>query len=115
MNVNERNIRLHNFFQSECMDILEKKGKDYNPNGVAFDEIYSEASALGLRPEQYLCVLMSKHWGAIKTYCGTGNLTSEPIRERLKDLANYCAIMAIILEDLDERKGASNDVRKPVY
>lgn len=99
MTVQERNDRLKAFFVQDCMEILEKKGKDYNPNGVAFDEIYAEASALGLRPEQYMCVLMSKHWGAIKKFASTGNLTSEPIKERLKDLANYCALMAVMMED----------------
>lgn len=98
MNIDERNEKLGVFFQ-ECQDILVKKGKDYNPNGVAFDEIYAEASALGLKPEQYLMVLTSKHWGAIKRYTTMGILESEPIRDRLKDLANYCALMAVMIDE----------------
>lgn len=99
MNVETRNQKLREFYNEGCMPILERKGKDYNPTGVAFDEIYAEAAALGLKPEQYMMVLASKHYGAIKTFCKTGNLASEPIQERLKDLANYCALMAVMLED----------------
>ncbi len=98
MNLAERNVKIRQFFD-EGLQILEKKGADYNPNGVAFDEIKSEASALNLAPETYMCVLMSKHWGAIKRYSSTSKLESEPIRERLKDMANYCAMMAVMIED----------------
>lgn len=98
MNIAERNIKLKDFFK-DCCDILEKKGQDYNPDGVAFSEVCKEAKDLGLKPEQYMMVLASKHYGAIKTFCKTGNLTSEPIKERFKDLANYCALIAVLLED----------------
>jgi hypothetical protein len=97
MNIKERNKRLADFFV-ECAAILEKKGGDYNPDGVAFSEIKKEAEDLGLRPEQVMLVLAGKHWGAIKTYVKTQKLTTEPIRERLKDLANYMALMAVMLE-----------------
>ena len=53
---------------------------------------------LGLRPEQVMLVLAGKHWGAIKTYVKTERLATEPIRERLKDMANYMALMAVMLE-----------------
>ena len=98
MNISERNLKLGSFFQ-ECQEILEKKGSDYNPDGVAFSEIRGEAEDLGLRPEQVMMVLAGKHWGAIKTYVKTQKLATEPIKERLKDLANYCALMAVMLEE----------------
>jgi len=86
-------------FFADCSIILEKKGADYNPDGVAFSEIRHEADDLGLRPEQVMLVLAGKHWGAIKTYVKTQKLATEPVCERLKDLANYCALMAVMLED----------------
>ena len=98
MNIKERNEKLAVFFEA-CEKILEKKGIDYNPDGIAFSEIYGEAAALGLRPESYMGVLMSKHWGAIKSYINTGKAASEPIHERLKDLANYCAMMSVMIEE----------------
>lgn len=98
MNIEMRNVKLRGFL-NDCCDILESKGRDYNPDGVAFSEIRAEAKDLGLKPEQVLLVLAGKHWGAIKTYVRTGQLASEPVRERLKDLANYCALMAVLLED----------------
>lgn len=98
MNITERNEKLKIFFQ-ECEVILGKKGSDYNPDGTAFSEIKHEAVDLGLRPEQVMLALAGKHWGAIKTYVKTERLATEPIRERLKDLANYCALMAVMLEE----------------
>ena len=98
MNIAERNVRLQGVF-NECREILEKKGADYNPDGVAFSEIRQEAADLGLRPEQVMLVLAGKHWVAIKTYVKTERLATEPIRERLKDMANYMALMAVMLED----------------
>lgn len=98
MDIKVRNIKLANFFE-DCLTILENKGSDYNPSGIAFSEIRAEAADLGLKPEQVMLVLAGKHWGAIKTYVKTGKLTSEPIKERLKDLANYCALMSVLLED----------------
>ena len=96
MNMEERNLGLEKFFE-KGLDTLRKKGADYNPNGVAFDEVKTEASCLGLSPETYICVLMSKHWGAIKRFCKDGEVTSEPAAERLMDLSNYCALMSVML------------------
>ncbi len=106
MNLEERNKKLKSFFMDECMPILEKKGIDYSPSKVAFAEIEGEAKDMGLKPLQYMLVLASKHWGAIKTFCRTGILASEPIRERLKDLANYCALMAVLIESKENEQGS---------
>ena len=98
MDIEQRNTRLDLFF-SDCSEILKAKGQDYNPDGIAFSEIRKEAADLGLKPEQYMMVLASKHWGAIKRFANTGRLESEPIKERLKDLANYCAMLSVMLEE----------------
>lgn len=108
MNIVERNFELKKFFDG-CMTILDKKGKDYNPDGKAFSEIINEATSLGLSPEQYMSVLMSKHWGAIKTFCSTKQLASEPITERCKDLANYCALLAVMIAELNNQNQCSTN------
>lgn len=97
MNMIDRDQKLTRFF-NECEEILEKKGKDYNPQGVPFSELYNTAVKLGIKPEQVLAVYMDKHWNAIVSHANRGQLESEPIRERLKDLANYCALYAVMLE-----------------
>ena len=104
MNVQERNEKLAGFF-GECQGILEKKGKDYNPDGTAFGEWDKQAEATGLMWRQVVLVLMWKHWSAVVSFMKGGRLESEPIRERLKDLANYCALVAVKLEADEKAKG----------
>jgi len=96
MSMVERDNSLKDFF-IECLAILEKKGADYNPEGVPFSEIKATAAKLGIKPEQVLTVYMDKHWNAIMSHAKKGQLESEPIRERLKDLANYCALYAVMI------------------
>lgn len=90
--------KLTETFFKECQELIVKKGKDYEPTGIAFATLIKEAEDLGMTPEQLLCVHMSKQWSAIKKYAKTGKLESEPIRERCKDLANYCALFAALVE-----------------
>ncbi len=98
MTIDERNKRLDVFFQ-ECRVILEKKGKDYNPDDVAFSEVRNVAKQVGVTPEQALMVFVNKHFSAVMSHAHRGQVESEPIRERLKDVANYMALYAVMLED----------------
>lgn len=97
MNMLERNEKLKKFFD-DAMTILDRKGKDYNPSGEAFTDIIENAKAMGVKPEQVLLVFMSKHWAAIVSHGKSGQLASEPIEERCKDLANYCAMYSIFAQ-----------------
>lgn len=98
MNIAERNEELNEFF-AECTTILEKKGRDYNPDDVAFSEVREIAADVGIKPEQVLMVFANKHWQAVKAHAKSGQLASEPIRERLKDMANYMALYAVMIEE----------------
>ncbi len=98
MDLKEQYLKTGDFF-IECHKIIEQKGKDYNPSGVAFDKLKEEAEILGMSPEKMLMVYMSKHYAAIQTYVQKGQVETEPIRERLKDMANYCALMAVLIEE----------------
>ena len=98
MNIDQRNERLAIFFQ-ECTDILKKKGRDYNPDDVAFSEVRNVAKQVGVTPEQALMVFVNKHFSAVMSHAHRGQVESEPIRERLKDVANYMALYAVMLED----------------
>lgn len=97
MNIPERNIRLQGFY-AEATEILEKKGRDYNPDGIAFSEVKEIAEDVGIKPEQVLMVFANKHWQAIKAHARGGQVASEPIRERLKDMSNYMALYAVMIE-----------------
>lgn len=96
MDMLEKNIRLKKFFE-ECMEVLKSKGMDYDSGVDSFSGIKGTAGRLRLKPEQILIVLMDKHWSAILSHAERGQLESEPIRERLKDLANYCALYAVMI------------------
>ncbi len=102
MNIEERNAKLNEFFD-ECKAILISKGKDYNPTNIAFDDLNEAAKDIDRGPIQVLWVYMSKHISAIRSFVRKGNVASEPIRSRLMDAANYCAMMAV-LQDSEKRK-----------
>jgi hypothetical protein len=102
MNIEERNAKLGEFFD-ECKAILISKGADYNPTGVAFDDLAEAAKDIGRGPIQVLWIYMSKHISAIRSFVRKGDVASEPIRGRLIDLSNYCAMLAV-LQDSEKRK-----------
>lgn len=87
-------------FLDECKDLMTQKGKDYNPT-LYFKEVCETADEVGISPVHVLWVLARKHIGAIIRYMKDGQVASEPIRERLKDLANYAALIAVMLETPD--------------
>lgn len=98
MKLEEQN-RLCEAFRTECKIITDTKGKDYSPDGIAFAEIKETAKELDIRPEQVLYVHLKKHLSAVKAYMKHGKAASEPIEERLKDLANYCALLYTLLQE----------------
>lgn len=102
MNIEERNAKLNEFFD-ECKTILISKGKDYNPTGIAFDDLNEVAKDIGRGPIQVLWVYISKHISAVRTFVRKGDVASEPIRSRLIDIANYCSMLAV-LQDSEKRK-----------
>ncbi len=98
MNIEERNAKLSLFFQ-DGLYILAKKGKDYNPTDMAFDDLRHAAKTLGIKLSGVLWVYMQKHINAVESYIKNGSMASEPIRGRLMDLANYCGMMAVLIEE----------------
>ena len=104
MSLQVRNERCELFFE-ECKDILERKGIDYEVNGDAMEEIYQLARQLKISPAQVIYVYMAKHLSALGNFIERGALVSEGIRERLKDVANYCALMGVVLELQEDEHG----------
>jgi len=97
MTITERNTRLVEFF-GRCNQILQKKGGDYNPSGIAFDDLEEAAKDLGIKKSGVLWIYMGKHISAIRSYIRYNKMHSENIGGRLMDLANYCAMMAVLLK-----------------
>ena len=97
MTIEERNKFLKVFFKS-CEEVLETKGRDYTPDGIAFSDVIDTANDIGITPEKVLWIAMKKHISAVKSYVKYGRLESEPIKNRLIDIANYAALIAVLLE-----------------
>lgn len=95
LTIEERHIGTMKFF-AECQDILNKKGVNYNPNGMGYAGVENSAKELGISPELYLWIHASKHVKAINSYV-KGEVPSEEITDRLADLANYCALIGVYI------------------
>jgi hypothetical protein len=98
-------------FFADCMEILMAKGRDYAPNDKAFESMEWAAQELRISVEQVLGVHMIKQWSAICTFLKEDRLETEPIEQRLKDMANYCALLYVWLEE-KEVKQARKDMDK---
>ena len=93
----ERTARVEQFFKG-CVDLQKTKGKDYTTEGDAYKDLCDEAEAMGITPEKVLWISMNKHYKAVRNFCKKGQTESEPIEDRLKDLANYTSLMAVLIE-----------------
>jgi len=85
-------------FLKSCIDLQTTKGKDYTTEGDAFKDLRDEAEAMGITPEKVLWISMNKHYKAVRNFCKRGQTQSEPIEGRLKDLANYVSLMAVLIQ-----------------
>ena len=102
MNLDEAQKRFSAFFE-ECHELLGSKNHDYQPDGDAYAATEGLAEQLGVSVEMVFAVYMAKHWQSILTHAKSGELKSEKIRGRLIDLANYCALIAVWMEQSDGR------------
>lgn len=81
---------------AECGELRrlnETKGHDYAGEQDALSNFKRHAAELGLRPEQVWAVYASKHWDAILTYVREGDVKSEPVEGRVRDLALYLFLL----------------------
>lgn len=108
MTLQERNGKCAEFF-GRCMGILDRKGADYEVAGDAMKEITQLAEQLSITPEQVLWVYMYKHLSALLNYLQRGALQTESARERLRDIANYCALMSLFVESAENIEKPEED------
>lgn len=88
-------------FFDECATVLDIKAEDYSYGDVPFLDFERIADLSGLPREMIAFVLMSKHIVALARWASTAEMTCDSPRERLRDVANYCAIMASM--DIDNQ------------
>ncbi len=91
-------------FRELCASITSTKNKDYCPDGIAFEEIKETAEEVGIKPSQALWVHFKKHFSAVKSYMQRGHVESEPIQGRLVDMANYCALLHMLIIEEEEKE-----------
>jgi len=106
LTIAERHKKTREFF-ANCQYILNKKGVNYNPNGMGYTGVENSAKELGVSPELYLWIHASKHVKSINSYV-KGEVPSEEITDRLADLANYCALISVYIAS--KKKGVQNGV-----
>lgn len=101
---NEAFIKAMRFEFEECMKIMEKKIKDYNPDGFAFADVIKDAEVMwpddpiGQAVSKYIYVFLNKHYKAIKRYALEGKSESEPIAGRFYDACNFLIIMKVLIQ-----------------
>ena len=92
----------------DCLRVLRVKGHDYTKgSGFKTDRLgnfKAAAQRLGLTPEQCLAVHLDKHMAAIFTYCGQGQVESEPIDGRIVDAINYLLLLGKMVREKREKQ-----------
>jgi hypothetical protein len=83
-----------------CIDIMSTKGVDYK--GGSEDRLNNFRQAaidLGITMREVAYIYMWKHLAAIKSYCRTGEVKAEGLREHICDTINYLLILDKIEKD----------------
>lgn len=94
MTVDDMNMQMR-MFRYECGLLADAKNRDYHPDNVSYLEILRTAWETGITVEQDLWGRVRKQLSALRNYVIDGKLASEPPRERMMDISNYMAILAV--------------------
>ncbi len=92
---------------TRCDELLRVKGADYSGGTATLQHtrsqrlksFYTAAERTGLTPMQVLSVLLTKHLQAIETFMKTGQVSSEPIEERIVDAMNYLMLLNMLIAE----------------
>lgn len=95
----EERSRITDRFFEDCKTILNKKGADYTIDNDAFKDLKAIAEEIDTAPIKVMWIFFRKHLSAVKNFIKRGKVESEPIEERLKDLANYCALIHALIQE----------------
>ena len=96
MNVEEQ-FKDNEYFFYNCLKIMAPKSRDYASDGIVFVEIFRQAWELNITPQQIMWVLLRKHLTAIRQFVVNRKIESEPIHDRLIDVANQLALLDILI------------------
>lgn len=95
------NFEMHiNEFMREMRALLIKKGADYSEEVDRLSNFKNNPFG----PYATFGIYMHKHWCSIQNYLKSGQLESEPIEERLLDMANYCLLLHAFVTEAKENE-----------
>lgn len=89
-------------FDESCNKLLDSKGKDYTLNSQDRLRNFKSFEEFGVSKKQAWLVYAKKHFDAICSFIA-GNEESEPIEQRLYDLANYVKLLYCLIKEEGEK------------
>ena len=89
-------------FHKDMESIVAVKNPDYSVNADTMSNYKEIARFLGIPPRVVWAVLFMKHVTAISRYVRDGRVSSEPIRGRFLDAANYCVLGSALISEEDD-------------
>ena len=105
MTIEEREVLAKKLFE-QCLDILRKKGKDYEVDGDCLQQFKLIAKLVGITLYQVWAVLWCKHalsiLGAVKKHPEHPQTTAEPLEGRVIDNINYDVCLMGLLEEKEK-------------
>jgi len=96
-------------FDIGCNSLLGSKGKDYTLNSEDRLRNFKSFKEFGITEKKAWLVYAKKHFDAICSYIA-GNTESEPIEQRLFDLANYVKLLYCLIK---EEEALLNNYKEP--
>jgi len=87
---------------NDAKAIIKAKGNDYTDDGDFLYNFKNAAKEAGVTTLQAWYIYTFKHWCAIRTYIQDGQVESEDIHERIKDVINYMLLLAGIITESKE-------------
>lgn len=97
ISLRDRNNQISRFFY-RCLVEIGRKSGDYNHDPEeGYGEIDETAADISVSRPQALYVHLRKHWSAIQKWMRGERLDSEEIHHRLKDAANYMALIDVAI------------------
>lgn len=88
-------------------NLLVAKGGDYSTDTDRLSNFKEQAKLLGVPARVIWAVYCHKHIDAVDRWVREGKLTSETIRSRFLDLANYALLGAALAEDFNSEDTVS--------
>ena len=94
-----------NAFLEECFSTMKSKGHDYRQGSPdALKNFKLDALAMEIPMEKVWYIFAAKHWKAIQTFCAKGGqLESEPIEGRIKDVIVYLLLFYKLVQEMKEK------------